>query len=90
MSWSDDNELSLGAEAINWNSLKKKKSKLEFQFCVMCPKLFILEEFYFLILESNVRPHHKYSSKWVLSTKTIDSKVNKSEKKKKCFTIINK
>ena len=38
-------------------------SKLEFQFCVMCPKLFILKEFYFLILESNVRPHHKHSSK---------------------------
>ena len=27
----------------------------------MCPKLFILKEFYFLILESNVRSHHKYS-----------------------------
>ena len=26
----------------------------------MYPKLFILKEFYFLILESNVEPHHKY------------------------------
>ena len=25
-------------------------SKLEFQFCTLCPKLFILKEFYFLIL----------------------------------------
>ena len=41
-------------------------SKLKFQFCAMCSKLFklfILKEFYFLILESNMRPHHKYSSK---------------------------
>ena len=37
--------------------------KLEFQFCAMCPKLFIFKEFYILILESNVGPHHKYSSK---------------------------
>ena len=42
---------------LNYNS------KLEFQFCAMCPKLFILKEFYFLILESNVGSHHKYSSK---------------------------
>ena len=28
----------------------------------MCHKLFILKEFYFLILESNVEPHHKYLS----------------------------
>ena len=47
----------------NWNS------KLEFQFCAMCPKLFILKEFCFLILESNMRPHHKYSSKWVIKYK---------------------
>ena len=26
-------------------------------------KLFILKEFYFLIVESNVEPHHKYSFK---------------------------
>ena len=32
----------------------------------MCPKLFILKDFYFLIVKSNVRPHHKYSSKWVI------------------------
>ena len=38
-------------------------SKLEFKFCVIYPKLFILKEFYFLILESNMGPHHKYSSK---------------------------
>ena len=38
-------------------------SKLKFQFCIIYPKLFILKEFYFLILESNVGPHHKYSSK---------------------------
>ena len=37
--------------------------KLKFQFCVMCPKLCILKKFYFLILKSNVDPHHKYSSK---------------------------
>ena len=40
-----------------------QNSKLEFKFCVMCPKLFNLKDFYFLILESNVRSHHKYSSK---------------------------
>ena len=27
MSWSDDKELSLGADTIGWNSLKKKKKK---------------------------------------------------------------
>ena len=27
MSWSDDNELLPGADAISWNSLKKKKKK---------------------------------------------------------------
>ena len=45
---------------LNYNS------KLKFRFCAMCSKLFklfILKEFYFLILESNMRPHHKYSSK---------------------------
>jgi len=43
--------------------------KLKFQFCVMCIKLFIIKEFYFLILESNVRPHYKYSSNWVIKNK---------------------
>ena len=43
--------------------------KLEFQFCVMCPKLFILKEFYFLILKSNMGLHYKYSSKWVIKYK---------------------
>ena len=38
-------------------------SKLGFQFCAMFPKLFILKEFCFLILESNVEQYHKYSSK---------------------------
>ena len=28
MSWSDDKELSSGADAIGWNSLKKKKKKI--------------------------------------------------------------
>ena len=35
----------------------------------MCRKLFIFKEFYFLILESNVGQHHKYSSKWVIKYK---------------------
>jgi len=35
----------------------------------MCPKLFILKKFYFLMLESNVRPLHKYSSKLVIKYK---------------------
>lgn len=35
----------------------------------MCPKLFILKEFYFLILELNVELQHKYSSKWVIKYK---------------------
>ena len=47
----------------------------------MCSKLFILKEFYFLILESNVGPHYKYLSKW-LSTKTKDFKGKKSTKTK--------
>ena len=35
----------------------------------MCPKLFILKEFYFLNLESNVGPYYKYSFKWVIKYK---------------------
>ena len=35
----------------------------------MYPKLFILKKFYFLILESNVGSHHKYSSKLVIKYK---------------------
>jgi len=35
----------------------------------MYPKLFIFKEIYFLILESNVGPHHKYLSKWVIKYK---------------------
>ena len=35
----------------------------------MCSKLFILKEFYFLILESNVGPDHKYSFMWVINYK---------------------
>ena len=40
-----------------------QNSKLEFQFCVVCPKLFTLKEFYFFILELNMGPYYKYSSK---------------------------
>ena len=46
----------------------------------MCSKLFILKEFYFLILELNVGPHHKYSSE-LLSTKTKESRIKKKKKK---------
>ena len=46
-----------------------KNFKLEFQFCAMYPKLFTLKEFYFLVLESNVGLHHKYSFKWVIKYK---------------------
>ena len=49
----------------------------------MCLKLFILKEFYFLILELNVGPHHKYSSKWVIKYKNQKSRINESLKKKK-------
>ena len=49
----------------------------------MCLKLFILKEFYFLILESNMGPHHKFSSKWVIKYKTKESRINESLKKKK-------
>ena len=53
-----------------WNLEKLKlEFQIRFQFCTMCPKLFILKEFYFLILESNVGLHHKYSSKWVIKYK---------------------
>ena len=41
----------------------------------MCHKLFILKEFYFLILESNVEAHHKYLSKravWVSAFSALD------------------
>ena len=55
----------------------------------MCPKLFILKEFYFLILESNLGLHRKYSSK-LLNTKIKESKINESQKTKECFTIIKK
>ena len=35
----------------------------------MCPKLFILKEFYFLILELNMKLHHKYSFKKIIKYK---------------------
>ena len=35
----------------------------------MCPKLFIFKKFY-LILESNVEPHHKYSSIYIIIGET--------------------
>ena len=60
---------------IEWGVMSDDKKKiqiapkLKFQFCAMCPKLFILKEFYFLLLELNVRPHHKYSFKWVIKYK---------------------
>ena len=54
----------------------------------MCPKLFILKEFYFLILESNVEPHHNIHPSELLSTKIKESRINELLKKKKCFTII--
>ena len=47
----------------------------------MYHKLFILKEFYFLILELNMRPHHKYLFKWLLNTKTKESKINESLKR---------
>ena len=55
---------------LYWNW---EKIKLEFQIRIsilrMCTKLFILKEFYFLILELNVGSHHKYSYKWVIKYK---------------------
>ena len=51
----------------------------------MSLKLFILKVFYFLILELNVGPHHKYSSKWVIKYKNQKSRINESLKKKKVF-----
>ena len=59
-----------------------QNSKLEFQFCAMCPKLFIFKDFYFLILESNVGPHINIHPSELLSTKTKESRINKSLKKK--------
>ena len=53
----------------------------------MCPKLFILKEFYFIILKSSVGPYHKYSSKWIIKYKN-QRVYNKLIKKKKNFTII--
>ena len=55
----------------------------------MCPKLFIFKDFYFLILESNVGPHINIHPSELLSTKTKESRINESLKKK-CFTIIKK
>ena len=48
----------------------------------MCPKLFIHKEFYFLILKSNMGPHHKHTYKWVIKYKNKKSRINKSCKKK--------
>ena len=31
--------------------------------------IFIFKEFYFLILESNMKLHHKYSYKWIIKYK---------------------
>ena len=49
----------------------------------MYPKLFILKEFYFLILDHIINIHLCE----LLITKTKESKINEL-KKKKCFTII--
>ena len=51
----------------------------------MYPKSFILKEFFFLILDHIINIHPCE----LLSTKTKESKINES-KKKKCFTIIIK
>ena len=67
--------------SLNYNS------KLEFQFCAMCPKLFILKEFYFLILESNMDHIINIYPSELLSTKTKEFRINESLKKKKCFAI---
>ena len=58
--------------SLNYNS------KLEFQFCAICPKLFILKEFYFLILESNMDHIININSSELLSTKTKKSRINES------------
>ena len=44
-------------------------SKLEFQFCAMCSNYLFLKSFIYLILESNVGSHYKYSFKWVMKYK---------------------
>ena len=44
----------------------------------MCSKLFILKEFYFLILESNVGLHHNIHSSEFLSTKIKKYRINES------------
>ena len=56
--------------SLNYNS------KLEFQFCAMCNKLFILKEFYFLILESNMDHIINIHPSELLSTKTKKSRIN--------------
>ena len=48
----------------------------------MCPKLFIFKDFYFLIFESNVGPHINIHPSELLSTKTKESRINESLKKK--------
>ena len=58
--------------SLNYNS------KLEFQFCAMCPKLFILKEFYFLILESNMDHIINIHSSELLNTKNKKSRINES------------
>ena len=54
----------------------------------MCFKLFILKEFYFLILELNGEHIININASELLSTKIKKSIVNESSKKKKCFAII--
>ena len=42
MSWSDDKELSLGVDAIGWNSLKKKKNYHTDAWCAQSKLFFFL------------------------------------------------
>ena len=49
----------------------------------MCPKLFILKEFYFLILKSNVDHITNTHPSKLLNTKTKEFIINESQKKKK-------
>ena len=44
----------------------------------MCPKLFILKEFYFLILESNMDHIINIHSSELLNTKNKKSRINES------------
>ena len=53
-------------------------SKLEFQFYVMCPKLFIFKEFYFLTYNQMWDQIINIHLSELLSTKTKESRINES------------